>query len=119
MSGGQYELKRQEDGANKKEKAGLDLNVRLEFDFPLSAKSADSRISECAYPFVLLFHCLHLALLILHCLICGPVRIRRMVLFAVFLINLLFLLCQLWSRRKIKFRYVKKSFLQNKKNGKL
>lgn len=27
MSGGQYELKRQEDGANKKEKAGLDLNV--------------------------------------------------------------------------------------------
>ena len=71
------------------------LNVRLEFDFPLSAKSAASRISECAYPFVLLFHCLHLALLILHCLICGPVRIRRMVLFAVFLINLLFLLCQL------------------------
>ncbi len=27
MSGGQYELKRQEDGGNKKEKAGLDLNV--------------------------------------------------------------------------------------------
>lgn len=27
MSGGQYELKRQEDGENKKEKAGLDLNV--------------------------------------------------------------------------------------------
>ena len=27
MSGAQYELKRQEDGANKKEKAGLDLNV--------------------------------------------------------------------------------------------
>ena len=26
---------------------------------------------------------------------------------------------KLWSRRKIKFRYVKKSFLQNKKNGKL
>ncbi|NBH34629.1 DNA sulfur modification protein DndD [Clostridiaceae bacterium] len=27
MSGGQYELKRQEDGDNKREKAGLDLNV--------------------------------------------------------------------------------------------
>lgn len=27
MSGGQYELKRQEDGENKREKAGLDLNV--------------------------------------------------------------------------------------------
>ena len=27
MSGGQYELKRQEDGENKKEKAGLELNV--------------------------------------------------------------------------------------------
>lgn len=27
MSSGQYELKRQEDGSNKKEKAGLDLNV--------------------------------------------------------------------------------------------
>ena len=71
------------------------LNVRFQFDFQFLTHAAARRIRKRPHPFVFFLQCLHLVLLILYIFVRLTVCICRMILFVVFLFQLLFLFCQL------------------------